>query len=107
MTRSLLPLATVLAMAAFSPVGEITRTFKKLMETLASAQRIFAIKDQPITVSDSPEIPGLSTHHGAPPSVKFENTSFAYRPDEPLVLRGVSLRIEPWQTVAFVVPSGS
>jgi ATP-binding cassette subfamily C protein CydCD len=107
MTRSLLPLATVLAMAAFSPVGEITRTFKELMETLASARRIFAIKDQPITVSDGPGIPWLSTHHSAPPSVKFENTSFAYGSGEPLALRGVSFRIEPGQTVALVGPSGA
>src|SRR5499427_9168255 len=107
MTRALLPLATVLAMAAFSPVSEITRTFKELMETLASARRIFAIKDQPITVSDGPGIPWLSTHHSAPPSVKFENTSFAYGSGEPLALRGVSFRIEPGQTVALVGPSGA
>src|SRR5215468_9996620 len=107
MTRALLPLATVLAMAAFSPVGEITRTFKELMETLASARRIFAIKDQPITVSDGPGIPWLSTDQSAPPSVKFENTSFAYGSGEPLALRGVSFRIEPGQTVALVGPSGA
>src|SRR5262245_32602339 len=107
MTRSLLPLATVLAMAAFSPVSEITRTFKELMETLASARRIFAIKDQPITVSDGLGIPSPSTHRSAPPSVKFENTSFAYGSGEPLVLRGVSFGIEPGQTVALVGPSGA
>src|SRR5215471_9626998 len=107
MTRALLPLATVLAMAAFGPVSDITRTFKELMETLASARRIFAIKDQPITVSDGPGIPAPLTHRSAPLSVKFENTSFAYGPGEPLVLRGVSLRIEPAQTVALVGPSGA
>src|SRR5262245_14433530 len=107
MTRALLPLATVLAMTAFSPVSEITRTFKELMETLASARRIFAIKEQPITVSDGPGIPLLSTHHSAPSSLKFENTSFGYGSGEPLVLRGVSFGIEPGQTVALVGPSGA
>jgi ATP-binding cassette, subfamily C, bacterial CydCD len=107
MTRALLPLATVLAMAAFSPVSEITRTFKELMETLASARRIFAIKDQPITVLDGPGIPSPLTHRSAPPSVKFENTSFGYGPGESLVLRDVSFGIEPGQTVALVGPSGA
>src|SRR5215475_6466118 len=106
MTRALLPLATVLAMAAFGPVSEITRTFKELMETLASARRIFTIKDEPIPVLDGPGIPSLAPKSGVP-SVIFENTSFVYGPDEPTVLRGVSFRIEPGQTVALVGPSGA
>ncbi len=61
MTRALLPLATVLAMAAFGPVSEITRTFKELMETLASARRIFAIKDEPIPVTDGAGMVSLPT----------------------------------------------
>jgi len=106
MTRALLPLATVLAMAAFGPVSEITRTFKELMETLASARRIFTIKDEPIAVSDGPGIPALAPKSRVP-SVIFENTSFAYGPDDPLVLRDVSFRIESGQTVALVGPSGA
>ena len=106
MTRALLPLATVLAMAAFGPVSEITRTFKELMETLASARRIFTIKDEPIPVLDGPGIPSLAPKSGVP-SVIFENTSFVYGPDEPTVLRDVSFRIEPGQTVALVGPSGA
>ena len=61
MTRAVLPLATVLAMAAFGPVSEITRTFKELMETLASARRIFAIKDEPIPVTDGAGMVSLPT----------------------------------------------
>ena len=107
MARALLPMATVLAMAAFGPVSEITRTFKELMETLASARRIFAIKDEPIPVSDGPGITPRSTPSGEPSTVKFENTSFAYGPYQPRVLQDVSFRIEPGQTVALVGPSGA
>jgi thiol reductant ABC exporter CydC subunit len=107
MTRALLPLATVLAMAAFAPVSEITRTFKELTETLAAAQRVFAIKDAPIPVSDGPGIVLLSPQRSPLPSVIFENTSFRYDSDEPLVLHDVSFRVEPGQTVALVGPSGA
>ena len=107
MTRALLPLATVLAMAAFGPVIDITRTFKELMETLASAQRIFAIKDAPVPVSDGRGIASLPAQRNRLPSVIFENTSFAYGPDETLVLQDVSFRIEPGQTVALVGCSGA
>src|ERR1044071_4483297 len=95
-----------LAMAAFGPVSEITRTFKELMETLASARRIFAIKDEPIPVADGPGI-SLPTANGRIPSVVFDNTSFGYGPDQPQVLQDVSFRIEAGQTVALVGPSGA
>ena len=107
MTRAVLPLATVLAMAAFGPVSEITRTFKELMETLASARRIFAIKDEPIPVTDGAGMVSLPTIPDRPPSVIFDNTSFAYGPHESPVLQDVSFRIEPGQTVALVGPSGA
>jgi ATP-binding cassette subfamily C protein CydCD len=106
MTRALLPLATVLAMAAFGPVSEITRTFKELMETLASARRIFTIKDEPIPVLDGPGVSVIERKRDVV-SVGFENVTFAYRHDEPPVLRDVSFRIEPGQTVALVGPSGA
>ena len=107
MTRAVLPLATVLAMAAFGPVSEITRTFKELMETLASARRIFAIKDEPIPVTDGAGMVSLPTTPDRPPSVIFDNTSFTYGPHESPVLQDVSFRIEPGQTVALVGPSGA
>ncbi|HEY7322397.1 MAG TPA: thiol reductant ABC exporter subunit CydC [Candidatus Binatia bacterium] len=106
MARALLPMATVLAMATFGPVSEITRTFKELMETLASARRIFAIKDAPVLVLDGPGVPPRPQPNRVP-SVVFENVSFAYGADQPPVLRNVSFRIEPGQTVALVGPSGA
>ena len=58
-------------------------------------------------MSDGPGIPPLPPQWNRLPSVIFENTSFAYGPDEPLVLQEVSFRIEPGQTVALVGPSGA
>ncbi len=107
MTRALLPLATVLAMAAFGPVSEITRTFKELTETIAAAWRIFAIKDQPITVTDGPGIVSVPANGKRAPAVMFENASFVYGPHEPPALQNVSFHIDPGQTVALVGPSGA
>ncbi len=39
--------------------------------------------------------------------IEFRNVSFRYRPDAPLVLRQVSLRVSPGKVVGIVGPSGS
>ena len=44
--RTHLPLVSVLALASFSPVTELARTMKQMMETLASSRRILAIHDE-------------------------------------------------------------
>jgi ATP-binding cassette subfamily C protein CydCD len=107
MARALLPLATVFAMAAFAPVSEITRTFKELMETIAAARRFFAIKDQPIVVTNGPGTISVPANGQRASAVIFENTSFAYGPHEPPALQNVSFHIDPGQTVALVGPSGA
>ena len=39
-------------------------------------------------------------------SVEFRNVTFGYRPDQP-VLKNVSFRVNPGETVALVGPTGS
>lgn len=41
-----------------------------------------------------------------PPVLDFDDVSFAY-PDQPLLLRGVSLRVEPGEKLAVLGPSGA
>ena len=43
----MLPLVSVLALAAFSPVTELARTMKQMMETLAASRRILEVHDEP------------------------------------------------------------
>ncbi len=52
--RTELPLVSVLALASFSPVTELARSMKQMMETLASSRRILAIHDEPVPVQDPP-----------------------------------------------------
>ena len=54
LTASTVPVLTLLAMASFVPVSEIARIGKELADALASARRIFAVEDEPVTVQDGP-----------------------------------------------------
>ena len=106
--REQLPLVSVLALASFSPVTELARTMKQMMETLASSRRILAIHDEAVPVQDGPgvtegEDKGLSTT----PSVEFRNVAFAYSEGDPQALADASFKIGSGETVAIVGRSGA
>jgi ATP-binding cassette subfamily C protein CydCD len=100
--RSELPLATLLALAAFTPITNLATVSKQLAETLAAARRVFAVHDEPVVVSDGP---GADLTDAA--AVHFEGVSFAYGPNEPQALRDVSFTVGAGQTVALVGRSGA
>jgi len=73
-------------------------------ESLAGAERVFKLLDEPVTVA-SPIVPGKAADAGGL-SVTFENVSFGYDPARP-ALRAVSFTAEPGETIAIVGPTGS
>ncbi len=103
--RWYLPLITVLSLAAFGPVTELAKTAKQLVETLASARRLFAVQDEPVPVLDGPGIPGAL--NAGPPRIDMEAVSFRYGEGEPQALADVNIQVEPGQTVALVGSSGA
>ena len=107
-SRPELILAAILSVAAFAPVSDLARTMKQLMETLASARRVFAIHDEPVPVKDGPGVAPVPspTRNGAP-AISFHDVGFSYGPGEPQALEQVSFTAEPGQTVALVGRSGA
>ena len=51
-----LPLLTLLAMAAFLPVSEIAQVGRQLADTLGATRRIYALEREPIPVEDGPGV---------------------------------------------------
>ncbi len=70
---------------------------------VASAERVFQLLDAPEQEADPVEPTKVERVHGR---VAFEDVSFRYEPDRPLI-EDLSLLAEPGQTVAIVGPTGA
>ena len=101
-------LGTFLAFSAYlaqmtGPVRMLTYMVTLGQEARASVIRVFDIIDSRPAIADKPdaiELPPDAT------GLSFDDVRFGYVPSEP-VLRGLSLRVEPGETVAVVGASGS
>jgi ATP-binding cassette subfamily B protein len=87
----------------FDPIRSLTMQYSVMQRAMASGERIFEVLDVPVDVRDKP---GAVAPESIDGSVEFRNVTFGYVPGIP-VLRDVSFRVEPGETVALVGPTGS
>jgi ATP-binding cassette subfamily B multidrug efflux pump len=87
----------------FQPIQQLAQLYAQLQSALAGSERIFELVDTEPDLADAPDAVEMPLIEGR---VVFDNVSFHYKPEEP-VLRGVSLLVEPGQTVALVGPTGA
>lgn len=87
----------------FNPIQNLAEMFNWLQSAFASAEKIFSIMDMQPTVVDSEDAIELENVRG---EIEFKNVWFYYVEGE-WVLKDVSFKIEPKQTVAFVGATGS
>jgi ATP-binding cassette subfamily B protein len=78
--------------------------YSVMQRAMSSGQRISEVLDVPIDVKDRPDAVELSPQMDG--SVEFRNVTFGYTKDQP-ILRNVSFRVNPGETVALVGPTGS
>jgi ATP-binding cassette, subfamily B, bacterial len=102
---TLLPLLTLLAVAAFLPVSEIANVGRQLADTFASSRRLQAVHSEPVPVTDGAALPPRLAEGGA--AVRFAAVGFAYPGARRAALDQVDLEISPGATVALVGPSGA
>ena len=102
----LLPLLTLLALAAFLPVSEIAQIGRQLSDTLGATRRLHAVHSAPVPVADGPGVPDAARDAHAP-AAALQGVTFRYAPGLPAALEGVDLVIAPGSTVALVGPSGA
>ncbi|HUJ06081.1 MAG TPA: ABC transporter ATP-binding protein [Streptosporangiaceae bacterium] len=106
--RGEINLGTFLAFSSYiaqlvGPVRALTGLVTIGQEARASVIRVFEVIDSRPVLTEKPD--ALVLRHGTR-DVELDAVTFGYLPSEP-VLRGLSLRVRPGETVAMVGTSGS
>ena len=87
----------------FDPIRSLTIQYSVMQRAMASGQRLIEVLDVQVSVQDRPGAVDMGNSDG---SVQFDHVTFGYDPRVP-ILKDVSFRVEPGQTVALVGPTGS
>jgi ATP-binding cassette subfamily B multidrug efflux pump len=108
---AILNLATVGTIATFiaygrrllQPVRQLANIYNTIQAAFAGAERVFELIDERPTLQDVPDAQVLDEIRG---EVSFDHVHFSYKTGVP-VLKDVSLKADPGQTIALVGPTGA
>ena len=102
---AMLPLLTLLAMAAFLPISEISQVSRQLADTLGSTRRLYAVEQEPVPVTDGPG--GFSVDHQGGVPIELDHVDFSYETSSRPALDDADFTAEAGKTIALVGPSGA
>ena len=102
---AMLPLLTLLAMAAFLPISEISQVSRQLADTLGSTRRLYAVEQEPVPVTDGPG--GFSIDHQGGVPIELDHVDFSYETSSRPALDDADFIAEAGKTIALVGPSGA
>jgi ATP-binding cassette, subfamily B, multidrug efflux pump len=88
----------------FNPLLSLADKYNQIQTAMVGAERIFDTLNEPVTMSDAKEPKPIGGQVKG--EISFENVWFAYN-DEEWVLKDVSFKIQPGQTIAFVGATGA
>ncbi|MGH9723603.1 MAG: ABC transporter ATP-binding protein [Candidatus Acidiferrales bacterium] len=93
----------------FRPIQDLSEKFNILQSAMAASERIFRLLDEPVPQVSPSSIRRIENPRG---EIEFQNVWFSYTGgtnprEEDWVLRDVSFRVEPGQTLAIVGHTGA
>ncbi|WP_242947346.1 ABC transporter ATP-binding protein [Caloramator proteoclasticus] len=107
-TKSRLGIGDIIAFIQYSrsftmPIVQTANIANVIQSTIACAERVFQILDEEEEIPDSKDAVVIEEPMG---EVKFENVSFRYKEDVPLI-EDLNLEVKPGHTIAIVGPTGA
>jgi ATP-binding cassette subfamily B multidrug efflux pump len=87
----------------YQPLADLSERYNTLQGAMASSERIFRLLDTPVAIESPPAAYAPPEVRG---SVELDRVRFSYKQGEP-VLKGVSFRVEPGETLAVVGHTGA
>ncbi len=87
----------------YQPLSDLSEKYNILQGAMASSERIFQLLDTPVTIASPP---GAYRPDSVRGEIEFDDVRFSYKEGEP-VLRGISFRVRPGETLAVVGHTGA
>jgi ATP-binding cassette subfamily B protein len=103
MTLGDLVLVNALMIQLYIPLNFLGVIYREIKQCTVDMEKLFTLLGQHREIADAPGALPLNVTQGA---VRFEQVSFAYNPDRP-ILHDVSFEVPAGKTVAVVGPSGA
>lgn len=85
------------------PITQLANITNIIQSTIASAERVFELLDEPEEIPDSADAKVIEHPEGA---VRFEHVKFGYKQDVPLI-EDMNIDVRPGHTTAIVGPTGA
>lgn len=88
----------------FQPIQELSRLYTTMQSAMAGGEQVVRLLSTEPDIQDRPDAVDIPTIDGR---VVLNQVTFRYRENTPVVLDGVSIEIQPGQTLALVGPTGA
>lgn len=88
----------------WEPVIALTGFYNEIVNCGAYIERIFQMMEEPLVIEDLPDAVPMKKVDG---NVSFENVTFSYDKDSPIILENVSFDVKKGETIALVGPTGA
>lgn len=102
MTAGLFFLFLAALLSTLHPLKELSGVYTQINKGLASAERVFSVIDEPVSIKDKENALKIKEFQG---NIRFNHLSFQY-PTTEEVLKDINFKVDKGEAVAFVGPSG-